>query len=103
MPAGKSSEEDAAESGTSASATGISSLVSVHTAWYRRTSDMVSSPVTWSETVSAWPVEFETLTAPARVSPFMARIDTVSGPPAAGGLSSGRTKSHGLTTHAVNG
>ena len=59
-------------------------------------------PATLSVTVRGRPVEFDRLSAPARLSPFMAAIDTCSPALVESAWSNGRTKSHGLTGQAVS-
>ena len=107
MPAGRVREGFASGSGRSASATGINSRVSVQTTSARRSSPCfiasAGRPVTLNDSVIAWPVEFQTVMAPARVSPFMAAIETVLRVPASATRSSGRMKSHGLAAFAVSG
>ena len=103
IPAG-TSKAGPSRNGTSASATGVSSRVSVQIASYSLRSEPAVPASTSSATFIDRPVALEKLIAPDRVSPLMAEIDSVPGPSApAGGSSKGRTKSHGLTTQADSG
>ena len=61
-----------------------------------------AAPATFSDTAIGRLAALDTLMAPARVSPFMATIDTVSRVAAAGGLSSGRRKSQGFAGQALS-